>query len=502
MPIKKIILNERLICDLELLLNNSFFPLTTFMNFKEWACVCKFNCLTTEEIFPLPVLLFVEFQPFYNQEIILLNKYNTPLAKLIVNSFFQYSEQIFNFECNRCYKTTNILHPYVKYLKENGLNKYCISGKLIALQKYPNIVLETKQYLSNYNNIIGFQTRNPIHKAHFHLTLNSIEKINNNDKTILFVQPIKGVTQINDIPFEYRHRCYEEILKKYKNHNINVYLSYLNLSMRMAGPREALLHALIRQNYGCTHFIIGRNHASPSDINIYKNYDAHEYCKKYENKLNIKLLYMDNILYNSNDKKYYEEKKFPLNDIKYKINLSGSLLRDLLNNNQDIPFYLSFSSVIDILKTIPKKPICFYIIGPSGSGKTTYGLKLYNKLKYKDNSPVHFLDADEVRNNINMKLTFSKEDRSQNVRNIGWLCSILLQNNINVICCNIAPYKSDREYNKKLIEQYGEYKEIYIKTPFSIRKQRDIKNVYKNEDCYFEEPEEDLKNTIIINNCF
>ena len=278
---------------------------------------------------------------------------------------------------------------------------------------------------------------------------------------------------------------------KYYKKNTAI-LSLLQLSMRMAGPREALFHALIRKNHGCTHFIIGRDHAGPSSKNekgesFYGPYEAHQLALKHEKELGIKIILSQMIVYCENKKtkkgKYAVINK--VNDKEWNINtISGTKFRHLLRINAEIPQWFSFKPIIDELKSsiVPysKQGLCLYFVGLSGSGKSTLANSLMERLReLSTGKNFTLLDGDIVRNNLSKGLGFSKEDRKTNVRRIGWVASQIVKNNGICLVANIAPYKEDRIYNKNMIKSEGNYVQIWVNTTLKECKKRDVKGLYK-----------------------
>jgi sulfate adenylyltransferase len=490
---KEIIIDNRTLCDLECLLDGSFYPLKTFMGKDDWESVINKMELKDKSFFPLPVNLAINKDNFKEKkldkgvEITLSNEMHLPIAKMVIEEYY---EPDINVECELAYGTKDELHPYVKY-KMAHKNCYYVSGKLKIINEIPHYsykeLRKTPDELKNYfrdnkwDTIIGFQTRNPMHKSHYYLTKYALNKIKEETPKLL-IHPIVGMTQEGDISYKTRVECYKEILKHYPEDTVK--LSLLQLSMRMAGPREACFHALIRKNYGCTHFIVGRDHAGPSvknkeGKNFYGEYDAQELLKQKAKKINIEPIYSKNIIYNNKDNKYYEESKFPDDGVKNL--LSGTELRRMIKENIDVPEWFSFKEVINILKKGDKRRgICFYFIGIPCSGKSTHAYQLKELIEeYFPEREVTILDGDEVRNNLSKGLGFTEEDRSINVRRIGWVASEIVKHNGIVICSNIAPYEDDRNYNRELIEKTaGKYIEIFVDTELKICEKRDIKGLY------------------------
>jgi sulfate adenylyltransferase len=266
-----------------------------------------------------------------------------------------------------------------------------------------------------------------------------------------------------------------------------VLLSLLPLSMRMGGPREAVWHALIRKNYGCTHFIVGRDHAGPSykkkdGSPFYGPYEAHQLLTQLEGKIGIKIVMSPSIVYVKELAEYRRENEVS-KDMTV-LNISGTEQRDMLSKEVEIPEWFSWKDIIEELrnefKVVNNRGMCIYLVGLSGSGKSTMANVLINKLKEMGVSKkITLLDADVVRLNLSKGLGFSKEDRSTNVRRIGYVASEIVNNGGIVICANIAPYEADRLFNRKQISSKGKYIEVYMKTSLECCIRRDVKGLYK-----------------------
>ena len=484
-----IILDEKTLCDLECLLDGYFYPLTNFMNYNDWKSVCDNLHLSSGKFFPLPITLAINKNILEEKECPLLklcDSTNYPIATLQVNNFFQPN---IDWECETSLGTNDTNHPYVKY-KHLQKDKLYVYGKLTKINNirhydFNSLRLSpshTRNKFSKIKTIVGFQTRNPLHKAHYELTKYALNKTGDKD-ALLFINPVVGDTQSVDIDYHIRVNCYKELLKEYGD--TNVMLGLLPLAMRMAGPREACLHALIRKNYGCTHFVVGRDHAGPSfktkqGLSFYSPYEAQELFVKYAGEIGIKPIFSKMIVFNKTDSIYQ-----PIDEIENICEiakLSGTEFRNMLSNNIDIPDWFSFKSIVNILKkSIKRRGICYYFIGLSGSGKTTYTNILKHKILENDPSKeITILDGDIIRQELSKGLGFSKEDRSTNVRRIGYLAYEIVKHGGTVICANIAPYDEDRLYNRNRIENIGgKYIEIFVNTSLEVCEKRDVKNLYK-----------------------
>jgi sulfate adenylyltransferase len=484
----QILLDDKTLCDFECIISNLFNPLKTFMNKDDWSSVCAKMKLSDGTFFPLPVTLAINKDKVKLDDVVdLVDNTNYLLAKMKVESLW---EPDIDEECKLAYGTTDDNHPYVKY-KQSHKGKMYVSGELMDVRKvrhYDFLDLrinteETKKYFkeNNWDKIVGFQTRNPMHKAHYELTKYALGKAGEGAK--LFLNPVVGETQTVDIDYHTRVKIYKEMIKKYPENEVK--LGLLPLAMRMAGPREACLHALIRKNYGCTHFVVGRDHAGPSyktkqGDKFYGPYDAQDLLFKHAEEIGITPIVSKMIVFNETKGIYQPIDEVDDND--KVLSLSGTEVRRRLRCNEEIPDWFSFPNVVSLLrKSNKKRGICYYFIGLSGSGKTTYANILKAKLLESDPSKeITILDGDIVRRNLSKGLGFTREDRSTNVRRIGYVASEVVKHNGIVICANIAPYQEDRELNKNLIESLGgKYVEIWVDTPLEVCEERDVKGLYK-----------------------
>jgi sulfate adenylyltransferase len=261
--------------------------------------------------------------------------------------------------------------------------------------------------------------------------------------------------------------------------------------MRMAGPREAVWHAQIRKNYGCTHFVVGRDHAGPSyktkeGKDFYGPYDAQELLMKHADEIGIKVIISKLIVYALPKKEGLSPMHSPIDMIdsdNYDVqNISGTKQREILKNGEELPEWFTFPEIAKELTTsyqTNRPGICLYFVGLSGSGKTTLCNYIISKLKEISNTNITYLDGDVVRRELSKGLGFSKEDRSLNARRIGYVCSEVVKHGGIAIAANIAPYKSDRNHNRDMITQYGSYVEVYVNTDLDECEKRDVKGFYK-----------------------
>ena len=489
MNLKSWTLTDRQLCDIELILNGSFYPLDRFMKKDEYESVIKNMRLLDGSLFPIPIVLDVgeKFagELSSGEQIVLRSKEGFQIANLNVEDIWKPDLQK---EAKLVYGTNDPLHPAVDYLN-NRSNKIYLAGKIekISIPSHYDFAQyrlspdEAKRKFKElgWDRIVAFQTRNPLHRAHVEMTVSSMKKLD----ARLFLHPVVGLTKAGDVDYYTRVRCYQHVLKKYPKNS--VILGLLPLAMRMGGPREALLHAIVRKNYGCTHIIIGRDHAGPGNnskgTSFYGPYEAQEIMVKYQKEIGIKMVSFDFMVYVPKLKKYKSLKGLG-NDTPYRT-ISGTQLRNKLNKGESIPDWFSYPEVSrELEKTTPpqhKKGFTVFFTGLSGSGKSTIANGLLIKLLEQGNRSVTLLDGDIVRTHLSSELGFSKEHRSLNVRRIGYVASEITKSRGIALCAPIAPYAKDREINRSLISKYGGYFEVFVNTPLEKCEERDSKGLYK-----------------------
>ena len=490
-----IVLNDRQICDLELLLNGSFFPLEGFLNEDDYNSVVENMRLKNGHLWPIPIVLpipIIDKDKYKNEDkVILRDQTNLPIAVLNIESIYKPDIEK---ECLSVFGTVDTNHPYVQIILRNP-NVLYIGGKIEKIQDVPRYDYkelrltpdQSKKFFSenNWSTVVGFQTRNPMHRSHYELTKYALNTLGNSDAKLL-IHPVVGITQPCDVEYHTRVKCYKELLKHYDPNSVK--LALLPLSMRMAGPREAVWHALIRKNYGCTHFIVGRDHAGPSyktkdGRNFYGPYDAQELLCKYADEIGIKVIKSSEIVYVKELDGYMNETQVQNNMTVLRI--SGTEQRKLLVEGKDIPEWYSFKNVVNELRKDYKQTymqgFCVYIIGLSCSGKSTLANALSVVLEELESNSrkITILDADVVRQFLSKGLKFSKEDRIANAQRIGYVASEIVKHSGICITANIAPYDESRLRNRELIEKYGTYIEVYMNVELDVCEQRDVKGFYK-----------------------
>jgi sulfate adenylyltransferase len=329
-----------------------------------------------------------------------------------------------------------------------------------------------------WRKVVAFQTRNPMHRAHQELTLRAARDVEAN----LLIHPVVGMTKPGDVDHFTRVRCYEHLLNRYPEQT--TMLSLLPLAMRMGGPREAMWHAIIRKNYGCTHLIVGRDHAGPGKDSqgkdFYGAYDAQDLLRKHADELDITMVPFQLMVYAENRAQYVPIDETSDDDTV--LNISGTELRRRLAEGLDIPEWFSFTDVVEELRrTHPprhEQGFTVFFTGLSGSGKSTIANALMTKLMELGGRPVSLLDGDIVRKNLSSELGFSKEHRNLNIMRIGYVASEITKNRGIAICAPIAPYTSTRRNVRDMISSVGGFIEIHVATTLEVCEERDRKGLY------------------------
>lgn len=480
-------ISDREFCDLELILDGAMAPLTGFMCEQDYrSCIEKCR-LADNSVWPMPIVLGSDFELEIDSEIQLAYD-GQCVASMTVESVYKPD---IDGECEHIYRTTDVVHPGVHDLL-SGLRNFYIGGTVRPLNGGPKALycdframrLNTAQVKTRFQElgwrtVVGFQTRNPTHNSHLALMVNAAKTVNADG---VLLHPTVGPTQATDIDYATRLRCYQEVVKE--NSGL-LELAVIPIAMRMAGPREALWHAILRRNYGCTHFIMGRDPAGPSvkrsdnGETFYGPYDAHELVNSFTaEELGIQIIKSAEVGYYPQLKAFYACDAPEVKGL-HAENISGTQLRDMIRTGQRIPEWFTPAGVADVLQASQSKGCCVYLTGLSGAGKSTIAEAL--NIRLQEHYPAHMitvLDGDEIRTNLSKGLGFSREDRSANVRRIGYVAKLLVRTGGIVLCANIAPYADDREWNRKQITEVGRYVEVYVNTSLEVCEKRDVKGLY------------------------
>jgi len=481
-------LSPRQLCDLDLLLNGAFSPLEGFLGQVDYEKVCDEMRLENGILWPIPITLDVseEFAGGVSEgdTIALRDVEGVLIATMKVSDIWQPDKQS---EAQRVFGTTDESHPGVRYLMHKAGPVY-LGGQVDGVEPPTfydfKLLRDSPSELRGrfrklgWRKVVAFQTRNPLHRAHRELTFRVAREIEAN----LLIQPVVGMNNPGDIDHFTRVRCYEQVLEQYPEQTTT--LSLLNLAMRMGGPREALWHAIIRKNYGCTHFIVGRDHAGPGNDHkgepFYGPYDAQELYLQYEEELDITMVPFKTMVYVENKAQYlFDDETDPGDKV---LSMSGSEFRRRLNEGLEIPQWVSYPKVVEELRRAyppkDKQGFTVFFTGLSGSGKSTVANALMVKLLEDGSRPVTLLDGDIVRKNLSSELTFTKEHRDLNIQRIGFVASEITKNRGIAICAPIAPYTETRRLVREMISPLGGFLEVHLSTSIEVCESRDRKGLY------------------------
>src|SRR5438477_1152429 len=482
-------LTSRQIRDLELLLSGGFSPLRGFMNRADYESVCHEMKLNSGVIWPIPIMLdvpdgFAKSLKPGSSKVALRDSEGVMLAVLYVEDVWEPDRKA---EAQAVLGTTSTVHPGVDYLLNKGHGWY-VGGRVEGLQLPTHYDFRTLRLTPSdlraefvnlgWRRIVAFQTRNPMHRAHVELTFRACKQA----EASLLIHPAVGLTKPGDVDYFTRVRCYQAVLTKYPRGTAK--LSLLPLAMRMAGPREAIWHAIIRKNCGCSHMIIGRDHAGPgADKNgqpFYGPYAAQELFQKHEAEIGVTMVPFHNIVYVEDKAKYLPEDEVPREARVLK--LSGTELRQRLNEGRLIPDWFTYSEVIqELRRSFPprhQQGFTVFFTGLSSAGKSTVANVLLIKLNEIGGRPVTLFDGDLVRKHLSSELGFSREHRDLNIRRIGYVASEITKNRGIAICAPIAPYDAMRKEVRALIAPLGGFIVVHLSTPVEVCEERDRKGLY------------------------
>lgn len=478
-------ISARALCDLELLASGAFSPLDRFMGKKDYERVLTEMRLEDGTLFPIPVTLPLEESdlPKYGEEITLSDSRNNTIAVMQIEEVFHWDPQR---EARLVLGTTDPRHPLISEMVRWG--KVYVSGaiKMIDKPRYHDFVdlrmspAEVRQRLERMGNgkVVAFQTRNPMHRIHEELTKRAAEEVN----ASLLIHPVVGMTKPGDVDHYTRVRVYRALVDNYYDQSRTL-LSLLPLAMRMAGPREALWHALIRRNYGATHFIIGRDHAGPGKDSqgqpFYGPYEAQMMLHQYSEEIGVEPVEFKALVYLADEERYEEQTKVSEDARIFRI--SGTQVRDeYLAKGRALPDWFTRPETAEILQQMypprHKQGVCIWFTGLSGSGKSTTA-EILTAMLLERGRQVTVLDGDVVRTHLSKGLGFSPEDRDTNILRIGFVASEIARHGGTVICAAISPYRATRNEVRKMIGEDG-FIEVFVDTPIEVCEQRDVKGLY------------------------
>ena len=480
-------LSSRQVWDLELLLNGAFSPLYGFLTQEDYDRVLSEMRLGDGTLWPMPIMLDVteevagSIKP--GNKLALRHPEGMVLAVIEVSSIWRPD---LGKEAQNVFGTTDDSHPGVFQL-QHQTNPVYLGGKVEGVELPPHHTFtslrhtpaELRELFSTqgWKKVVAFQTRNPLHRAHVELTKRAMDETD----AKLLIHPVVGRTSPGDVDYFSRVRCYQAVLPHYPKDS--AVLSLLPLAMRMGGPREAVWHGIIRGNYGCTHFIVGRDHAGPRDKNgkpFYGPDDARDLASQHQEEIGLEIVGFEEMVYSADQKNYLARSEVPEGE--EILSLSGTELRDHLRQGTVVPNWFSYPEVVEQLRIRypdrSRQGFSVFFTGLSGAGKSTIANILMAKLLELDLRPVTLLDGDIVRKNLSSELGFSKEHRDLNIQRIGFVASEITKNRGVAICAPIAPYEHARRQVRQVIGSYGGFVEVFVSTPIEVCETRDRKGLY------------------------
>ncbi len=478
-------ISERAVCDLELLASGGFSPLDRFMGQADYQRVLDEMRLASGHVFPIPVTLPVEPGPIIHldQDIALRNAKNELLAVMTIEEAYPWDREE---AARKVFGTLDVRHPLVAEMHRWGTIN--LSGRLRVLQlprHYDFVDLrltprETRARLETFghSNVVAFQTRNPLHRVHEELTKRAVQEVDG----VLLLHPVVGMTKPGDVDHFTRVRTYKALAQRYYDPD-RILLALLPLAMRLAGPREAVWHAVIRRNYGANHLIVGRDHAGPGVDStgkpFYGPYDAQELVERFSEELGVKMIPFRQLVYLPDQDRYEEVSRVPTNA--RTADISGTQVRnDYLNRGRRLPDWFTRPEVATILsETYPprhRQGVCIWFTGLSGAGKSTTS-EVLTELLLEHGRQVTVLDGDVVRTHLSKGLGFSKEDRDTNIRRIGFVAAEIVRHGGTVICAAVSPYRATRNDVRNMVGK-DHFFEVFVDTPLEVCEQRDVKGMY------------------------
>jgi sulfate adenylyltransferase len=478
-------ISARSLCDLELLAIGAFSPLDRFMCKADYERVLTEMRLKSGVLFPIPITLPVDEStlPSWGEEITLSDSRNNTIAVMQIEEVYHYDPQR---EARLVLGTTDPRHPLISEMVRWG--KVYVSGalKVIDLPKYYDFVdlrktpKEVRSILGEmgYENVVAFQTRNPLHRIHEELTKRAAEEISGS----LLIHPVVGMTKPGDVDHYTRVRVYRSLMENHYDRSRTL-LSLVPLAMRMAGPREAIWHAIIRRNYGANHLVIGRDHAGPGKDSqgrpFYGPYEAHAMVEQYGEEIGVQPIEFKELIYLADEERYEERDKAPENARIFAI--SGTQARDdFLAKGKLLPEWFTRPETAEILQQMypprHKQGFCIWFTGLSGSGKSTTA-EVLTSLLLERGRQITLLDGDVVRTHLSKGLGFSPADRDTNILRIGFVAGEIARHGGSAICAAISPYRATRNEARKMVGE-DHFIEVFVDTPIEVCEERDVKGLY------------------------
>lgn len=478
-------LSARTLCDLELLATGAFSPLDRFMGRADYQRVLAEMHLVDGTLFPIPIVLRAPATLRINpaDEVTLADQRNTPVALMRVDELYDWDPAS---EARSVLGTTDPRHPLVAEMR--GWGERCLAGPLTVLDlpRAPDFAAlrltpaQTRARLTalGYSRVVAFQTRNPLHRVHEELTRRAADAVGG----ALLIHPAVGMTRPGDVDHYSRVRAYQAVVERYYDPRRTL-LSIIPLAMRMAGPREALWHAIIRRNYGASHFIVGRDHAGPGLDSqgrpFYDPLEAQRLVARYAHEIGVQPVPFEELVYLPDEDRYVEVSAVPPNA--RVLTISGSQVRDeYLARGRPLPAWFTRPETAAILAEVypprERQGFCVWFTGLSGAGKSTIAEAVLALLLERGRQ-VTLLDGDVVRTHLSKGLGFSREDRDANVVRIGFVAAEVVRHGGVAICAAVSPYRAARNEVRHMVGS-DHFIEVFVDTPLAICEQRDPKGLY------------------------
>lgn len=478
-------LSARALCDLELLATGAFSPLDRFMGAADYRRVLTEMRLADGTLFPIPIVLRVPTTPLIaaGDEITLADQRNNPVALMRVDEIYGWDA---DEEARAVLGTTDPRHPLVAEMR--GWGERCLAGPITVLDlpralDFASLRLtpaQTRERLASlgYSHVVAFQTRNPLHRVHEELTKRAADAVGG----ALLIHPAVGMTRPGDVDHYSRVRGYQAVVERYYDPRRTL-LSLIPLAMRMAGPREALWHAIIRRNYGASHFIVGRDHAGPGVDSqgrpFYGPLEAQELVARYANEIGVQMVPFEELVYLPDEDRYVEISAKPPGA--RVLSISGSQVREeYLARGRPLPAWFTRPETAAILAEVYppryRQGFCIWFTGLSGAGKSTIAEALLPLLLERGRQ-ITLLDGDVVRMHLSKGLGFSREDRDANILRIGFVAAEVVRHGGVAVCAAVSPYRAARNEVRHMVGA-DRFIEVFVDTSLAVCEQRDTKGLY------------------------
>ena len=478
-------ISPRAVCDLEMLASGAFSPVDRFMSEADFRRVLAEMRLADGTLFPMPITLPVAADAGLRvgSDIALRDSMNDLLAIMAIEELYPWDPADM---AERVLGSHDPKHPLVHEMTRWGRLNASGPIRMLQLPRHYDFQdlrqtpSEIRQILAKTGrqNVVAFQTRNPLHRAHEELTKRATASVDG----VLLLHPVVGMTKPGDVDHYTRVRTYRALAENHYEPD-RIVLSLLPLAMRMAGPREAIWHAIIRRNHGANHFIVGRDHAGPGKDSagnpFYGPYDAQLLVKEYEDEIGVRMVPFSEMLYLPDEDRYEEASNITVGI--QTANISGTQVReDFLAKGRLLPEWFTRPETAEILaEAYPprhRQGLCIWLTGLSGSGKSTTAAVL-SVLLLEAGRQVTELDGDVVRTHLSKGLGFSREDRDTNILRIGFVASEIVRHGGTVMCAAVSPYRGTRDAVRAMMDE-DQFIEVFVDTPLSVCEQRDVKGMY------------------------